>query len=70
MDSVKKKGPVFQKVFEFCYNYKLSWCRSGKRSPIIDAVVFNKVRYTKKLEFRMFSSNRIVVILLLILIGH
>ena len=46
MDSVKKKGPAFQKVFEFCYNYKLSWCSSGKRSPIIDAVVFNKVRYT------------------------
>ena len=29
-DSVKQKGPAFQKVFEFCYKYKLKCCQEGK----------------------------------------
>ena len=40
---MKKRGPYFQKVFDFCYNYKQRWTRSGRKTPIIDAVVFNKV---------------------------
>ena len=43
-DSMKKRGPYFQKVFDFCYNYKQRWTRSGRKTPIIDAVVFNKIR--------------------------
>ena len=44
MDSVKHKGPVFQKIFEFCYKYKLKWCQNGTNTPIMDFLVFNKVR--------------------------
>ena len=40
---MKKRGPGFEKVFEFCYNYKQKWTRSGRKTPIVDGIVFNKV---------------------------
>ena len=43
-DSVKQKGPAFQKVFEFCYKYKLKCCQEGKGTPVMDKLVFNKVK--------------------------
>merc|ERR1719225_2308887 len=43
-DSVKQKGPAFQKVFEFCYKYKLKCCQEGKGTPVMDKLVFNKIR--------------------------
>jgi len=44
IDSVNKRGTSFQKVFEFCYRYKLYWTRSGKTTPIVDRIVFNKIK--------------------------
>eukprot|EP00088_Acartia_fossae_P061730 TRINITY_DN7423_c2_g1_i1.p1 TRINITY_DN7423_c2_g1~~TRINITY_DN7423_c2_g1_i1.p1 ORF type:complete len:710 (-),score=189.52 TRINITY_DN7423_c2_g1_i1:200-2329(-) len=44
IDSVNKRGNNFQKVFEFCYRYKLYWTRSGKTTPIVDRIVFNKIK--------------------------
>lgn len=43
-DSVEKKGPTFKKIFEFCFNYKLYWVKQGWQTPIIDRIVFNKIR--------------------------
>ena len=43
-DSVKKRGPAFQKVFEYCYSYKLHWMRKGRDTPLCDRIVFNKIR--------------------------
>merc|ERR1712228_554812 len=44
IDSVNKRGSNFQKVFEFCYRYKLYWTKSGCNTPIIDKIIFNKIK--------------------------
>jgi len=44
MDSVNKRGKNFQKVFDFCYRYKLYWSKSNKPTPVVDKVVFNKIK--------------------------
>merc|ERR1719513_67240 len=44
IDSVNKRGTNFQKVFEFCYRYKLYWSRNNKATPIVDKIVFNKIK--------------------------
>ena len=43
--SVRGKGALFQRVFEFCFEYKLYWYLKGKETPILDRLVFNKVRH-------------------------
>ena len=30
MDSVKKRGPAFKKVFDYCYEYKKYWMKRGR----------------------------------------
>jgi len=44
IDSVNKRGQNFQKAFEFCYKYKLYWSRSGQPTPVVDKIVFNKIK--------------------------
>lgn len=44
IDSVGKRGQNFQKAFEFCYRYKLYWTRSGQSTPIVDKIIFNKIK--------------------------
>jgi len=43
-DSVKKRGPVFERVFKFCVDYKLWWYKRGRETPLVDRLVFNKIR--------------------------
>lgn len=44
LDSVSKRGANFQKVFNFCYEYKHYWMKRGRGTPICDKIVFNKIR--------------------------
>jgi len=44
IDSVGKRGNNFQKAFEFCYRYKLYWTRSEQATPIVDKIIFNKIK--------------------------
>merc|ERR1712106_275727 len=44
IDSVNKRGTNFQKAFEFCYRYKLYWSRNNKATPVVDKIVFNKIK--------------------------
>jgi len=44
IDSVNKKGANFQKAFEFFYRYKLYWTRNGQKTPMVDKMVFNKIK--------------------------
>eukprot|EP00092_Neocalanus_flemingeri_P007270 GFUD01007850.1.p1 GENE.GFUD01007850.1~~GFUD01007850.1.p1 ORF type:complete len:710 (+),score=206.08 GFUD01007850.1:109-2238(+) len=44
IDSVNKRGTNFQKVFEFCYRYKLYWTRNNQNTPVVDKIVFNKIK--------------------------
>ena len=44
IESVEKRGPTFKKIFEFCFNYKLYWIKCGMTTPILDRIVFNKIK--------------------------
>jgi len=44
IDSVNKRGSNFQKAFEFFYRYKLYWTRNNQKTPIVDKIVFNKIK--------------------------
>lgn len=44
IDSVEKRGPTFKRIFEFCFNYKLYWVKQGMQTPILDRLVFNKIK--------------------------
>ena len=56
-DSVKKRGPVFERVFKFCVDYKLWWYKRGRETPLVDRLVFNKIRYTQTLILEAQSEH-------------
>lgn len=43
-EGANKKGNVFKKVFDFCYNYKLWWNTWGIQTPVFDRIIFNKLK--------------------------
>merc|ERR1719347_1879897 len=43
-EGATKKGAVFKKVFDFCYNYKLWWNTWGIQTPVFDRIIFNKLK--------------------------
>merc|ERR1719334_2458773 len=43
-EAIARKGATFQKVFNFCYNQKLKAIEEGFDTPILDRLVFNKLR--------------------------
>ena len=60
--SVRGKGAIFQRVFEFCFEYKLYWYLKGKETPILDRLVFNKVRQNA-IEYQSVDGIDSVLIL-------
>jgi len=44
MENVNKRGATFQKVFDFCYRYKQYWSRNNQKTPLVDKIVFNKIK--------------------------
>ena len=45
---VKSKGPVFERVFGLCYQYKRYWYNKGRDTPIMNRLLFNKVNSISK----------------------
>ena len=43
-EGVNKKGKVFTKVFNVCYNYKLWWNNHGYHTPLLERLIFKKLR--------------------------
>jgi len=43
-EGVNKKGVVFAKIFEICYNYKLWWNIRGFQTPLLERLIFRKLR--------------------------
>jgi len=41
---VARKGDLFRRLFEFCYNYKLWWSEWGLDTSLLDLVLFSKLR--------------------------
>jgi len=43
-EGVNKKGKIFAKVFNVCYNYKLWWNKQGYHTPVLERLIFKKLR--------------------------
>ncbi|XP_018324557.1 long-chain-fatty-acid--CoA ligase 4 isoform X2 [Agrilus planipennis] len=43
-EKVSKSSPIAKAVFKFAYDYKLRWIRRGYQTPLIDRLIFRKVR--------------------------
>ena len=43
-DAVNKQGPTFRAIFTTLLQYKIAWMRWGVSCPILDLVVFRKIR--------------------------
>ena len=41
---LKKKGPRFEKIFNICYDYRLKAIKNGEETPILDMLLFSKLR--------------------------
>ena len=42
--NVKTRGPSFEQFFKACVNYKRNWETRGFRTPMMDAIIFRKLR--------------------------
>ena len=52
---VKSKGPAFERIFKFCFDYKRSWYNKGRDTPIMNRLLFNKVIFMEN-NFRNLIS--------------
>jgi len=41
---IEKRGPFFSKLIDICYRYRLTWVRRGYSTPIMDRLIFGKLR--------------------------
>jgi len=41
---IDKRGPFFSKLIDVCYKYRLAWTRRGYNTPIMDRLIFSKLR--------------------------
>ena len=57
MASVASKGPLFVEIFNFVYQYKKYWFRKGFDTPIINALMFSKLREALGGKVKMLFSG-------------
>ncbi len=43
-EALRKKGPGFKKVFDWCYQYRKNAVERGEETPIMDLLLFNNLR--------------------------
>ena len=43
-EAISRRGANFEKVFEFFYNYKLDWNRRGYTTPLLNRLMFDKLK--------------------------
>ena len=43
-ENVSKQGPFMEKLLSFCYKYKSYYRQKGMQTPIMDALIFRKMR--------------------------
>ena len=58
LEAIKSRGSAFEKVFKLCYDYKLKWNKMYYTTPILSALVFNKLKAILggKLNFLLTGS--------------
>ncbi len=43
-ENIAAKGAFFKRLMDFCYRYKSYYRQRGMRTPILDAIIFKKMR--------------------------
>lgn len=43
-EAVAKKGPGFERIFKYCYDYRMKAINRGETTPILDALLFRNFR--------------------------
>ena len=59
---IREKGEAFESFFNFCINYKLDWIDRGYTTPILDGILFEKVKvslFGKKLTLLSVGSAKL-----------
>ena len=59
-ETMKKRGPGFEKIFKFCYEYRLAATLRGESTPMMDLLIFSKLRaaFGGRLRYMMTGKNR------------
>jgi long-subunit acyl-CoA synthetase (AMP-forming) len=58
-EKVSRKGKNFQKIFQFCYEYKKRSMDEGHETPIMDALVFRSARKLFGAKLRFIAVGKI-----------
>ncbi|KAF5269140.1 hypothetical protein FQR65_LT02440 [Abscondita terminalis] len=56
-EKVSKSGKLPKAIFKFAYDYKIMWTRRGYSTPLVDKIVFNKVRQMLGGRVRLILSG-------------
>ena len=43
-ENIRKKGAFVESLMDFCIDYKLECSRRGEQTPIMDLLIFKKIR--------------------------
>ena len=54
---VSKRGPFFRRLIDFCYRYKSAYRRRGMPTPILDFLIFKKMRAIVGGKIRLLLSG-------------
>lgn len=58
-ETMKKRGPGFEKIFKFCYEYRLAATLNGESTPLMDMLIFSKLRasFGGRIRYMMTGEN-------------
>lgn len=56
-ENVSKQGPFMEKLLSFCYKYKSYYRQKGMHTPIMDALIFRKMRSLVGGRIRLLLSG-------------
>jgi len=56
-DNVQKSGPMGSAIFNFATQYKIKWMRSGHDTPILNRIIFKKLRALVGGRVRLMASG-------------
>ena len=58
-DTLKKRGPGFEKLFKFCYDYRLKAIMNGDSTPVMDTLLFKAIRAGFGGRLRVMMAGRL-----------
>ena len=55
--NIQEKGPFSQKLVEYCISYKMKWFSRGFDTPIMNALIFSKMKSVVGGRLRVLLSG-------------